>query len=162
MFAECHENMFGLPSLEESFASAPEINVVWWSSVGVAAANTGGKKCFRPVRGNYCGATPIDKMPRIRISRDDLACRACLSRDLRNHRSGQETFAVIFENDRINIPKILPHSCHDPLNFLVREGDKLLAVDTNDLLLTRYDSRFQNGPKRFVFKYLGNIDFLLR
>ena len=160
VFAERDENIFCFPLLKKRFAGAHEIDVVWRNSIRIASGNTSGKQSFHAVRLNYCNTTPIHQVAGIGISRDDLAGRARVIGDLRNHLRRQKTFAIIFENDRVDLWNILLDRCHDLLKLLWRWPGKLFAIDTDNLLMTRDDPRLQNRAKRLVFNRIRDIDFL--
>src|SRR5947208_3073107 len=114
--------------LMKPYACAHESDVVWRISILFASRNTSANQGFHAVRLNYCNTTPIHQVAGIGISRDDLAGRARVIGDLRNHLRRQKTFAIIFENDRVDLWNILLERCHDLLQLLWRWPGKFFAI----------------------------------
>src|SRR5438046_2642736 len=162
VFAKRDQNIFCFPFLEKRFACTPEIAILRRNIIRVATGNTSGEQSFRAVWLNYCDTAPVDQMTRVRISSNDLSCRARILCDLRNHLCRQETLAVIFKNDRVDVGNILLDCCHDLLKLPCRWPAKLFPIDTDNLLVARDNPRFQNCPKRLVFNRVGDIDSLSR
>src|SRR5437867_1658286 len=161
VFAERDENMLCFPFFEQFFAGAPKISIVCRSVIRFAPGNASRKESFGAVRLHHSEATPIDRMPGIGISRDDLSSHTRVTRNFRNQLIGQEAFAIIFEDDRVRLRDILSNCGYDFCNLCRRWVDKLLAIDTNDLLMTRDDAGLYNGAKRLTLDRIGDVDFFL-
>src|SRR6266478_1462334 len=162
VFAERDKNIFCFPFLEKRFACTPKIAILRRNSIRIATGNISGEQSFRAVWLNHCDTAPVDYVTRIRISSNDLAGGARILCDLRNHLRRQEPLSVIFKNDRVDVRNVLLDRCHDLLKLLRRWPGKLFAIDTNNLLVTRDNPRFQNCPKRLVLNRVGDVDFLSR
>src|SRR6266566_4887996 len=76
VFAKRDQNIFCFPFLEKRFACTPEIAILRRNIIRVATGNTSGEQGFRAVWLNYCDTAPVDQMTRVRISSNDLSCRA--------------------------------------------------------------------------------------
>src|SRR5437867_11403495 len=107
VFAERDKNIFCFPFLEKGFACAPEIAILRRNSIRIATGNTSGEQSFRAVWLNHRDTAPVDQMTRVRISSNDLAGRARILCDLRNHLRRQEPLPVIFKNDRVDVGNVL-------------------------------------------------------
>ncbi len=94
------------------------------------------------------------RMPGIRISRDELSFFAGVACNLRDQFGRQETLAIIFEDNRVDLRKILSNRCNDLFNLCRRWSSKLLAVDTHDLLMARDDAGFNDRAKRLILNAL--------
>src|SRR5438046_10087232 len=97
VFAERDENMLCFPFFEQFFAGAPKISIVCRSVIRFAPGTASRKDSFGAVRLHSSEATPIDRMPGIGISRDDLASYTRVTRNSRNQLIGHETYDIVVE-----------------------------------------------------------------
>ena len=100
-------------------------------------------------------------MTRIRISRYDFTGGMRVARNFCNQLSCQEAFPVIFKNDRVGFRKIVSNRGDDSCNLRGRRANKLLAINTNNLLMTGDDAGFDDGTKRLVLDRIGYIDLFI-
>ena len=75
VFAERDEEIFCVPFLKQRFTGAPKIDIFRRSFVWIAPSNASGEEGFSAIWFDSSHAAPIDRMPRVGISRDDLAGR---------------------------------------------------------------------------------------
>src|SRR5213593_3383480 len=120
--------MLCFPFFEQFFAGAPKISIVCRSVIRFAPGNASRKESFGAVRLHHSEATPIDRMPGIGISRDDLSSHTRVTRNFRNQLIGQEAFAIIFEDDRKGF---LTNELVSEIAREARAAGKIVAADPN-------------------------------
>ena len=100
-------------------------------------------------------------MPRIRISRDNFSFLACQCHDPRHEFGSEESFAIIFEDDRVDFRKGIFNRFHHRPDLFRRRRNNFLPVDPYDLLLTRNDPRLHDGGTIGGDGAAHRVDFLL-
>ena len=158
VFAQRDQHILGLPFFEQHFAGTLKIDIYSRSVIWIAPRNASRKESFGAVRFHHCYATPIDSMSRIGIRCDHFTLCASIVRNLRHQLGRQEAFAVIFEDDRVDLRETLPNRCDDFCNLCRRRSCKLLAINTDHLLVARDYPGFYNGVKRLLLDGVGDVD----
>ena len=117
---------------------------------------------FAAVRFDHRETVPGDVVSRVRISRDNFLLIACQLHDPRHQFWGEESLAIIFENNRVDFREGRFYRFHHRRDLLRRRRNNFLPVDPYDLLLTRNDPRLHNGRTIIGDWASRRIDHLLR
>ena len=158
LFAESDENVFRLPFLEQSLADSKKLGVPGWIVLGVAPWNSGSEEGFGSVRFYDGHAAPGDGMVGVGIRSDDFAGGVGVPRNLRDEVGSQKSFAVIFENNGVDLGQHGAHGGGDRFNLLRGKADDAFPVDPDDLLLPGDDARFDDGLEPGVLDCDGGVD----
>src|SRR6266487_1032236 len=161
VFAERDEEILRLPFFEQCFARALKVDILGWRFIRIAPGNTSREKGFGAIRLHHRHSVPIDRMSRIRISRYDLSGGARVTCNWRNEFRCQEAFTVIFKDDRVGFRKFVSNRGDDSCDLGGRRADKLLTINTNDLLMAGDDAGFDDGAKRLVLDRIGDVDLFI-
>ena len=90
-----------------------------------------------------------------------LPARCAFVADLADQLRAEQTFAVIFENNRVDLRQAATDAIDDARDLRRGRGADLLPVHANDLLVARDNPRFHDGLEIGVLDCVRGIDFLL-
>src|SRR6266480_184741 len=161
VLAKGDQKILHAPFLEQRFSGVDKIDIFLRRYFGIAIWNPSGEKRFGPIWFHRRHSAPIDQVVRIRVGRNEFLGRAGFTRDLHHQFARDKAFAVIFEDDRVDVGQLFPDRAHDFSDLRGRGSGEFFAVDPYYLLMPGDDSRLNNGREFFIFDRIRDVDLAL-
>src|SRR5205814_5528291 len=95
------------------------------------------------------------------VSRNDLSGSDRLGAYVTDQFGTEEAFAVVFENDGVDLGKTPPNVLGNARDLLWGRGANLFSIHPHDLLIACDNPRLHDRPETGFLNYIRGIDFLV-